>query len=63
MLTRRIDAAMHSLQSCGERVPFLRDQYRPGSLERAVLDDLLTTLKRADDVLFSPAAEAPADHG
>jgi hypothetical protein len=63
MLTRQIDAAMYAMQTCGEHVPFLRDQYRPGSMERAALDDVLASLKRADAVLFSAAAEAPAEQG
>lgn len=60
MLTRRIDAAMFSMQSCFERVPFLRDQYKLGSIERAALDELFASLRHAAEVLFSPAAEAPA---
>ena len=63
MLTRQIDAAMHSMERCRERVPFLRDRYQPGSNERAALDDVLTSLRRADEVLFSTVAEAPAEHG
>ena len=61
MLSRQIDAAMYAMQTCGERVPFLRDQYQPGSMERSALDDVLASLKRADAVLFSAAAAAPAE--
>jgi hypothetical protein len=46
MLTRRIDAALHALTECRARVPPLRDLYRPGSTERAALDDLLEALNR-----------------
>ena len=60
MLTRQIDAALDSLHACGERLPFLRDLYRPGSTERAVLDDVIGAMKRADDVLLSFMASPPA---
>jgi hypothetical protein len=60
MLTRRIDAALDALAACRSRVPSLRDVYRPGSAERAVLDDLLGALKRADDVLLDRRAAPPA---
>lgn len=63
MITRQFDAAVFSMQTCGERLPFLRDQYRPGSIERAALDDVLASLRRADAVLFSVAAEAPEERG
>jgi len=35
MLTRRIDAALEALWTCRQRLPLLRDLYRPGSPERA----------------------------
>ena len=63
MLTRRIDAALFSMQSCRERVPFLRDCHRLGSKQRAALDDLLASLKTADEALSDFSAEAQADRG
>ena len=61
MLTRRIDAAIQSMYACRERVPFLREQYRPGSREQVALDDVLASLKRADEVLLDFRTEAPAE--
>jgi hypothetical protein len=63
MLTRQIDAAVHALDRCRERVPFLRDRYGEGSPERAALDEVLASLRRADEVLFASTAAAPAEHG
>jgi hypothetical protein len=54
MLTRRIDAALTALTDCRQRVPALRDLYRPGSAERAALDELLTAIERADRVVLEP---------
>lgn len=51
MLTRRIDQALEALILCRERLPFLRDSYRPGSPERAALDAALEGLRRADQAL------------
>ena len=51
MLSRRVDAALQSMRDCRERVPFLRDQYRPGSAERAALDELLDAHQRANAAL------------
>ncbi len=51
MLTRRIDQALEALILCRERLPFLRDLYRPESPERAALDALLDGLRRADHAL------------
>lgn len=59
MLTRRIDAAIASLWTCRERLPFLRDQYRPDTRERAAIDDVLAAVARADAVLLHPNAKAP----
>jgi hypothetical protein len=63
MLTRRIDAALDALQACRDRLPLLRDLYRPGSPERAALDEILGALSRADPVLRPNrgAARARAD--
>ena len=60
MLTRRIDSAIDSLWTCRERLPFLREQYRPDSPERAVLDDVLAAIRRADQVLLGQGAPPPA---
>jgi hypothetical protein len=62
MLTRRIDSAIESLWTCRERLPFLRELYRPGSPERAALDDVLAAIRRADTVLLGQGASPPADH-
>ena len=56
MLTRRIDAALNALTECRARLPPLRDLYRPGSAERAALDDLLEALNRTNEALRSPSA-------
>ena len=60
MLTRRIDTALDALARCRARVPDLRDLYRPGSPERAALDDLLEALSRTSEALRSPSARRPA---
>lgn len=54
MLTRRIDQALEALILCRERLPFLRDLYRPGSPERRALDAVLEDLRRADHALTHP---------
>ncbi|HEX4184191.1 MAG TPA: hypothetical protein VHY34_13130 [Caulobacteraceae bacterium] len=59
MLTRRIDAALDALQACRERLPRLRDLYRPGSPERVALDEVVTAIGRADQVM-RPSRGAPA---
>ena len=51
MLSRQVDAALQSMRDCRERVPFLRDQYRPGSAERAALEELLAAHRCADAAL------------
>ena len=51
VITRRIDQALEALILCRERLPFLRDLYRPGSPERAVLDTALEELCRAHHTL------------
>ena len=51
MLTRRIDLALEALILCRERLPFLRDLYRPGSPERDALDALLDGLRETDHAL------------
>lgn len=51
MLTRRIDAALDALWTCRERLPLLRDLYRPQTPERRALDEVLAAMKRADAVL------------
>jgi hypothetical protein len=60
MLTRRVDAALDALCACRERVPFLRDQYRPETPQRAALDDVLAALHRADEVMLGRDASPPA---
>jgi hypothetical protein len=62
MLTRRIDAALNALSDCRNRVPELRDIYRPDTPERAALDDVLAALQRAGTVLriTRPASDAGA---
>jgi hypothetical protein len=62
MLTRRIDAALMAMTACRLRLPDLRNVYRPGSPERAVLDELIATLERADDVLTALDARPPQAH-
>lgn len=63
MLTHRIDGALDALLACMMRLPALRDCYRPGTPERAALDDLMASLQRTDAVLFDRGAvtSAPAD--
>jgi hypothetical protein len=51
VLTRRIDQALEALALCRERLPFLRDLYRPGSPERCALDAALEGVRRADHTL------------
>ena len=60
MLTRSIDAALDALAACRSRVPQLREVYRPGSPERAALDDLLSALTRTDEALSAGRASPPA---
>jgi hypothetical protein len=61
MLTERIDAALEALAACRSRLPDLRDVFRPGAPERAVLDDLLAAMARADAVILpaSTRSEEP----
>lgn len=59
MLTRRIDAALDALDACRTRAPDLRDCYRPGSPERAALDELMAALERTTAAL-RPAGPAGA---
>jgi hypothetical protein len=61
MLTRRIDAALSALADCRDRVPELRDLYRPGSAERTILDELLRIVGRTREVLLHPAGRPSAD--
>ncbi|QUD89845.1 hypothetical protein [Phenylobacterium montanum] len=60
MLTQKIDGALDAILACMMRVPALRDAYRPGTPERAALDDLLASLQRADAVLFHRGPDAPS---
>jgi hypothetical protein len=53
VLTRRIDAALDALAACRNRLPGLRDVFRPGAPERTVLDDLLAALARTDAVILA----------
>ena len=59
MLTRRIDAALDAIARCRRQVPELSDVFRPGTPERAALEDLLAALKRTDDVLLGRQARPP----
>ena len=59
MLTRRIDLALEALVLCRERLPFLRDLYRPGTAERAALDAVLEGLRRADGALAHRCGPVP----
>lgn len=56
MLTRRIDQALEALTVCRERLPFLRDLYRPGSAERAALEAALEGLCAVHHALTDPRA-------
>lgn len=58
MLTHKIDAALDALLACAMRLPALRDCYRPGTPERAALDNLLAALQHADAALFTRRALA-----
>jgi hypothetical protein len=60
MLTHKIDGALDALLACMMRLPALRDCYRPGTLERAALDDLMASLQWTDAVLFDRSALGPA---
>ena len=60
MLTHKIDGALDSLLACVMRLPALRECYRPGTPERAALDDLMASLERTDAVLFDRSAVGPA---
>ena len=61
MLSRRIDAALDALAACRNRLPDLRDVFRPGGPERAVLDDLLAALERTDAVILSRRPASPEE--
>lgn len=63
MLSRKIDAALNALDACRANAPGLRDCYRPGSPERAALDELMAALERTDLVLRPPHADARARQG
>ncbi|HEY2660086.1 MAG TPA: hypothetical protein VGI79_10215 [Caulobacteraceae bacterium] len=56
MLTHKIDGALDALLACMMRLPALRDCYRPGTVERVALDDLMASLQRTDAVLFDRGA-------
>jgi hypothetical protein len=56
VLTRRIDQALEALIVCRERLPFLRDLYRPGSVERAALEAALEGLNAAQNALMDRRA-------
>ena len=58
MYTRRIDAALDALANCRDRVPPLRDLYRPGTRERRELDALIEALGRAQKALHGPTKPA-----
>jgi hypothetical protein len=60
MLTTKIDAALDTLLACTIRLPALRDCYRPGTPERAALDDLIQALARTDAILHSRSARRSA---
>jgi hypothetical protein len=60
VLTRRIDLALEALILCRERLPFLRDLYRPGSPERAALEIVLEGLREADHALTHRRCEQPS---
>ena len=60
MLTHKIDGALDALLACMMRLPALRDCYRPGTPERAALDDLMAALQRTDAVLFDRGAVTSA---
>jgi hypothetical protein len=62
MLTRRIDAALESLWTCRERLPLLRDLYRPGSPERAALEGVATAIAHADKVLLGNGGAGDEEH-
>lgn len=57
MLTRRIDAALHALSDCHERVPFLRDLSPVGSPRRAALERVLDAVEGARAVMAKPDNE------
>jgi len=63
VLTRRIDLALEALILCRERLPFLRDLYRVGTPERAVLEALLEGLCEADRALARACASPDARTG
>jgi hypothetical protein len=60
VLTPRIDLALEALILCRERLPFLRDLYRPGSPERVALDVVLDGLREADRALTPRRRERPS---
>jgi hypothetical protein len=51
MLTTKIDAGLDALLACTVRLPALRDCYRPGTPERAALDELIKSLAQTDAIL------------
>jgi hypothetical protein len=59
MLTRRVDAAIDALWTCRDRLPFLCEQYRPETPERAALEDVLAAVRRADEALLGRSARPP----
>ncbi|MDR3512493.1 MAG: hypothetical protein P4L73_12730 [Caulobacteraceae bacterium] len=61
MLTRQIDAALDALEACRTRAPHLRDCYRPGTPERAALDELVAALERTDAALRPQTGRRAAD--
>ena len=59
MISRRIDAALDAIDRCRRQAPALSDAFRPGTPERAALEDLMAALKRTDDVLFRRQPRPP----
>jgi hypothetical protein len=60
MLTRRIDAALDAIARCRVQAPMLADLFRPGTPERAALDELQDALRRTDDALLGRRPAPPA---
>lgn len=61
MLTRDVDAAYDAIERCRIRAPVLKWYYRPGTNERAAIDELLAAIERLEATLTAPSASPPVE--
>jgi len=59
MLTQKIDAALYAIENCRLRIPDLAEAYRPGSPERAAIEELVAAVAKVDATLYRRDAKPP----